>query len=88
MYVNPYLDECLTESYAKPFLISWRGSYGNGGGPRHFNYFQCTGLEPRLSQCGSFNVTEARTYGYDVGIGCRQGQCKSHRICSHFLNIL
>jgi hypothetical protein len=50
-------------------------SYGGGGGPRFNQYFKCTGSEPRLSECQSFNETASRSSGYDVGIYCYLAYC-------------
>ena len=62
-------------------------SFGGGGGPRFNQYFKCTGSEPRLSECQSFNETASRSSGYDVGIYCSLGTCilsahlHCHRLC-------
>ena len=44
--------------------------FGNGGGPRYPEYFQCTRLELKLVECESFNETASRSAGTDVGLYC------------------
>ena len=61
-------------------MFAYTVSLRSGGAPRYSEYFQCTGSEPRLSQCKSFNETAPKSSGYDVNLHCPSAHCAA--ICS------
>ena len=52
---------------------SWRSFYVTSGGPRHAEYYKCSGSELRLAHCESANETASRSTSYDVGMTCSNG---------------
>ena len=49
--------------------------FGEGSGPIHLDFVQCSGSEYNLTECEIRNDRVRTSHSFDVGVKCQPGSC-------------